>query len=146
MYDESFSRDWDGEELDREEAVWRAYALGVAAALGDRNPEEYRQLVAAAGRSLVEMAYDEGKTSAADLDSRLASEDGDVDPSEFPSRERAVWSKLITYKDAEGGDVETSGSGSDRVDLPELLDRMDVDTLPKKDLDRLRLPEFLSRK
>ncbi|GAA0269955.1 hypothetical protein [Halobacterium noricense] len=146
MYDESFSRDWDGEELDREEAVWRAYALGVAAALGDRNPQEYRQLVAAAGRSLVEMAYDEGKSSAADLDSQLASGESDVDPSEFPSRERAVWSKLITYKGEEGGDVETSSEGGDRMDLPELLDRIDIDTLPRKDLDRLRLPEFLSRK
>ncbi|CQH60063.1 uncharacterized protein HHUB_3128 [Halobacterium hubeiense] len=146
MYDEAFSRDWDGEELDREEAIWRAYALGVAAALGDRNPQEYRQLVAAAGRSLVEMAYDEGKSSAADLDSRLASGDADLDPSEFPSRERAVWSKLITYKQEEGGDVEPSSGDGDRMDLPELLDRIDVDTLPRKDLDRLRLPEFLSRK
>lgn len=146
MYDESFSRDWDGEELDREEAVWRAYALGVSAALGERNPQEYRQLVAAAGRSLVEMAYDEGKSTAADLDSRLASGEADVDPSEFPSRERAVWSKLITYKDEEGGDIDTSGEGGDRVDLPELLKRIDIDTLPKRDLDRLRLPEFLSRK
>lgn len=146
MYDESFSRDWDGEELDREEAVWRAYALGVSAALGERNPQEYRQLVAAAGRSLVEMAYDEGKSSAADLDSQLASGESDVDSSEFPSRERAVWSKLITYKDEEGGDIETSNEGGDRMDLPELLKRIDVDTLPRKDLDRLRLPEFLSRK
>lgn len=146
MYDEAFSRDWDGEELDREEAIWRAYALGVAAALGDRNPQEYRQLVAAAGRSLVEMAYDEGKSSAADLDSRLASGESDLDPAEFPSRERAVWSKLITYKQEEGGDVEPSSGDGDRMDLPELLDRIDVDTLPRKDLDRLRLPEFLSRK
>jgi hypothetical protein len=146
MYDESFSRDWDGEELDREEAIWRAYALGVSAALGDRNPQEYRQLVAAAGRSLVEMAYDEGKSSAADLDSQLASGEAGVDSSEFPSRERAVWSKLITYKGEEGGDIDASGEGGDRMDLPELLKRVDIDTLPRKDLDRLRLPEFLSRK
>ncbi len=146
MYDEAFSRDWDGDELDREEAIWRAYALGVSAALGDRNPKEYRELVAAAGRSLVEMAYDEGKTSAADLDSRLASDDADLDPAEFPSRERAVWSKLITYKEEEGGDIEAGGGDGDRMDLPELLDRIDLDTLPRKDLDRLRLPDFLSRK
>jgi len=146
MYDESFSRDWDEDELDREEAVWRAYALGVSAALGDRNPEEYRELVAAAGRSLVEMAYDEGKTSAATLDSRLASGDADLDPAEFPSRERAVWSELITYEGEEGGDVGGSRGGSERTALPDLLDRVDADSLPREDLDRLRLPEFLSRK
>lgn len=145
MYDDAFSRDWDGDELDREEAVWRAYALGVSAALGHRNPDEYRELVAAAGRSLVEMAYDEGKTTAADLDSRLASGDADVDASEFPSRERAVWSKLITYEREGGGDVATGG-GDDRVDLPAFLDRVDLDSVEKDDLGRLRLPEFLSRK
>ncbi|WP_336036501.1 hypothetical protein [Halobacterium yunchengense] len=146
MYDDAFDRDWDGDDLDREEAVWRAYALGVAAALGDRNPEEYRELVAAAGRSLVEMAYDEGKSSAADLDSRLASGEADVDPSEFPSRERAVWSKLVTYRQAGGGELATGSGDADRMDLPELLERVDLDGVEKDDLSRLRLPEFLSRK
>lgn len=146
MYDDTFSRNWDEEELYREDAVWRAYALGVAAALGDRNPEEYRQLVAAAGRSLVEMAYDEGKSSAADLDSRLASGDADLDGSEFPSRERAVWSQLITYERGGGGDVAPAGGDSDRMDLPEFLERVNLDAVDRDDLDRLRLPEFLSRK
>jgi hypothetical protein len=145
MYDDAFDRDWDGDDLDREDAIWRAYALGVAAALGDRNPEEYRQLVAAAGRSLVEMAYDEGKSSASDLDSRLAAGAADIDPSEFPSRERAVWSKLIEYEQAGGGDL-TTGGDSDRMDLPDLLERVEVDSLDRDDFDRLRLPDFLSRK
>ncbi|MFB6268488.1 MAG: hypothetical protein ABEH83_00990, partial [Halobacterium sp.] len=144
MYDDAFDRDWDGDELDREDAIWRAYALGVAAALGDRNPEEYRQLVAAAGRSLVEMAYDEGKSSAAELDSQLASGAADIDPSEFPSRERAVWSKLITYRQEGGGDITVTSDG-DRMSLPEFLEHVDVSALDRDDLERLRLPEFLSR-
>lgn len=146
MYEDSFSTDWDGDDLDREEAVWRAYALGVAAALGDRHPGEYRELVAAAGRSLVEMAYDEGKTSAADLDSRLASGDADVDDHEFPSRERAVWSKLVSHRGTAGGDVESGDDSRDRVDLPEFLHRIDLDSTDGDDLSRLRFPDFLSRK
>ncbi|MFC3477185.1 hypothetical protein [Halobacterium litoreum] len=146
MYEESFSTDWDGEELDREEAIWRAYALGVSAALGETNPEEYRELVAATGRSLVEMAYDEGKSSAADLDSRIASGAADEDASDFPSREKAVWSKLITYREESGGEFETAGGGRDRDDLPEFLYHIDLDALDRDDLARLRLPEFLSRK
>ena len=146
MYEDSFSTNWDGDELDREEAIWRAYALGVAAALGEQHPEEYRQLVAATGRSLVEMAYDEGKTSAADLDSRLASGAAEEDVSEFPSRERAVWSKLISYREGGGDGVETAGGGRERDDLPAFLYRVDLDALDRDDLARLRLPEFLSRK
>lgn len=147
MYDDAFSRDWTGADLDREEAVWRAYALGVAAALGDRNPEEYRELVAAAGRSLVEMAYDEGKSSAADLDSRVASGEADIDTAEFPSRERAVWSQLVTFDRGSGSDLGTSDDGeSERMGLPEFLEQVDFDTVERDDLERLRLPEFLSRK
>lgn len=144
MYEESFSRDWDGDTLDREEAVWRAYALGVAAALGEQNREEYRELVAAVGRPLVEMAYDEGKTSAANLDSRLAAGEADLEPADFPSREDAVWSKLVSYRQGEGDQVASGGGGNERLGLPEFLERIDFDSLDRDDLDRLRLPEFLS--
>lgn len=146
MYEDSFSTNWDGDDMDREEAIWRAYALGVAAALGEQNPEEYRQLVAATGRSLVQMAYDEGKSSAADLDSRLASGAAEEDASDFPSRERAVWSKLITYRQEGGDDLVVDSGESDRMDLPKLLERVDLDSVDRDDLSRLRLPEFLSRK
>jgi len=146
MYEDSFDTDWDPENVGREEAVWRAYALGAAAALGDTHPGEYRKLVSATGRSLVEMAYDEGKTEAANLDSELAA-GGDGDDLEFPDRETAVWSKLITYREAEGDEFDGDGDGGrDRDDLPELLRRIDLDSLPRSDLDRLRLPDFLSKK
>lgn len=146
MYEESFTTDWDGDDLDREEAVWRAYALGVAAALGEQNREEYRELVAATGRPLVEMAYDEGKTSAANLDSDIASGTADLEPSEFPSREDAVWSKLISYRQEDGGDTAAGGGGSERMDLPAFLRRIDLDSVDRDDLEQLRLPEFLSEK
>jgi hypothetical protein len=144
MYEESFSTEWDEDDLGREEAVWRAYALGVAAILGEQNPEEYRQLVAAAGRSLVEMAYDEGKSSAAELDRELASEGlADLDR-EFPSREDAVWSKLVRYEQEGGGELGYTSEAKSRTDLPAFLEKVDLDALDPEDLDRLRLPEFLS--
>jgi len=146
MYDDSFDTDWDPEDVGREEAVWRAYALGAAAALGDTHPGEYRKLVSATGRSLVEMAYDEGKTEAANLDSELAA-GGDEDDLDFPDRETAVWSKLITYRKEEGDEIDAGrGGGRERDDLPDLLRRIDLDSLNRDDLDRLRLPDFLSKK
>lgn len=146
MYEESFPTDWNEDTLGREEAVWRAYALGVAAILGEQNPEEYRQLVAAAGRSLVEMAYDEGKSSAAKLDRKLASGAMEDLESDFPSREDAVWSKLISYERGGAGESESRSEAESRTDLPELLERIDLDSLSRDDLDRLRLPDFLSRR
>lgn len=144
MYEDSFSTEWDEDDLDREEAVWRAYALGVAAVLGEQNPEEYRHLVAAAGRSLVEMAYDEGKSSAAELDRELAAEGlADLDE-EFPSREDAVWSKLVDYEQEAGGELGYTSEAKTRTDLPAFLEKVDLDSLDRDDLDRLRLPEFLS--
>lgn len=146
MYETSFDTEWDPEDVGREEAVWRAYALGAAAALGETHPGEYRKLVTATGRSLVEMAYDEGKTEAANLDSRLASGGGD-DELDFPDRETAVWSKLITYREEEGEEIDAGGGGGrERDDLPDLLRRIDLDSLKRNDLDRLRLPDFLSKK
>lgn len=147
MYEQSFDTDWGPEDVGREEAVWRAYALGAAAALGDTYPGEYRKLVTATGRSLVEMAYDEGKTDAANLDSELASGAGDDDDDlDFPDRETAVWSKLITYREEEGDEIAVDRGGRDRDDLPDFLRRIDLDSLKRDDLDRLRLPDFLSGK
>jgi len=146
MYEDSFDTDWDPEDVGREEAVWRAYALGAAAALGDTYPGEYRKLVSATGRSLVEMAYDEGKADAADLDSELASGGDGDDELDFPDRETAVWSKLISYRESEGDEIAVDRGGRDRDDLPEFLRRVGLDSLQRDDLDRLRLPEFLSRK
>jgi hypothetical protein len=146
MYEDSFDTEWDPGDVGREEAVWRAYALGAAAALGETHPGEYRKLVTATGRSLVEMAYDEGKTEAANLDSQLASGGGDDDHG-FPDRETAVWSKLITYREEESDEFDAEGAGGrERDDLPDFLRRIDLDSLGRDDLSRLRLPDFLSKK
>lgn len=84
MYDRTFGTDWD--DLDREEAVRRAFALGVAAGVGNRRPAELDRVMeafpSAYDRSLVELAYDEGRTKAL-----VAADDAD-DP-------REVWDALV---------------------------------------------------
>jgi hypothetical protein len=66
MYERTFGTEWD--ELSREEAVRRAFALGVAEGVGNRRPAELERVIAAFpsayDQSLVELAYDEGRTKA----------------------------------------------------------------------------------
>ena len=68
MYDRTFGTEWD--ELSREEAVRRAYALGVAEGVGKRRSAELDRVIeafqSAYDRTLVELAYDEGRTEALD--------------------------------------------------------------------------------
>jgi hypothetical protein len=88
MYDRTFGTEWD--ELSREEAVRRAFALGVAEGVGNRRSAELDRVreafPSAYDRTLVELAYDEGRTKALD-----AADDAD-DPEE-------VWHALV---DGEG--------------------------------------------
>ncbi|WP_418285977.1 hypothetical protein [Halorubrum sp. DTA46] len=66
MYDRLFGTKWD--DITREEAAKRAFALGVAAGIGSPRPEELDRVLSsfqsAYDRSLVELAYDEGRTKA----------------------------------------------------------------------------------
>ncbi|MDZ5812693.1 hypothetical protein U4E84_15210 [Halorubrum sp. AD140] len=84
MYDRTFGTGWD--DLDREEAVRRAFALGVAEGVGNRRPEELDRVLeafpGAYDRSLVELAYDEGRTKALEV------VEGADDPEE-------VWNDLV---------------------------------------------------
>ncbi|MWV63633.1 hypothetical protein GRS48_02165 [Halorubrum sp. JWXQ-INN 858] len=66
MYERTFGTDW--ETLSRAEAIDRAFALGVAAACDRGDAAELERLTTTAdgayGRSLVRLAYDEGRTRA----------------------------------------------------------------------------------
>ncbi|WP_435074229.1 hypothetical protein [Halorubrum sp. HHNYT27] len=88
MYDRTFGTEWD--ELSREEAVRRAFALGVAEGVGNRRSDELDRVMeafpGAYDRTLVELAYDEGRTKALDAA-------GDADGPE------EVWDALV---DGEG--------------------------------------------
>ncbi|OTF10072.1 hypothetical protein [Halorubrum sp. SD612] len=86
MYDRTFGTEWD--DLAREEAVERAFALGVAAGVDNPRPEELdRVLETFSGgydRSIVELAYDEGRTKA--LEAKAERDDPE---------DEAVWSSLV---------------------------------------------------
>ena len=82
MYERTYGIDW--EELTRREAIDRAYALGVVAGVDAEPPEEFDRLRSAVespyDRSLVELAYDEGRTKALEA------------PESEPE---AVWERLV---------------------------------------------------
>jgi hypothetical protein len=113
MYDRTFGTEWD--ELTREEAVRRAFALGVAEGVGNRRPEELDRVMeafpSAYDRSLVELAYDEGRTKA------LAAAEAD-DPKE-------VWDALV---DGEG----TPREPPVRAALPGAITELTLTRPPRK--------------
>ena len=79
MYDRTFGTEWD--DISREEAVERAFALGVADGVGSKRPAELDRVLeafpSAYDQSLIELAYDEGRTKA--LDAAIEADDaGDV--------------------------------------------------------------------
>ena len=128
-YDEAFEP-WTS--LDIEAASERAYALGVQAAVGSIDREELgairAEMDSAYARSVVDLAFDEGRTEA------LAAGADDA---------MAVWEDLVL--DAEDRLENADGGGGDRPTPPaleraKLLDRFDADSR-----DALELPEFLQR-
>jgi hypothetical protein len=130
MYGEEFGTDW--ESLDRKEILNRAYALGVAAALGRHYEGEFERLERAADTnydwSLVELAYSEGKTKALNLDPEN-------------TEDEQVWDQLVAERDGVSRpEPPERGDGP-----PDLVDRPAPDSRPDDGLDRLRLPEFLRR-
>lgn len=142
-YERHFSTDWDS--LSRDEAMVRAYALGVAAALGEEHPEEYERLLAEDKRALIEMAFNEGRRKALHLESEIEAESEDTDDPE--EREYRVWNRLLAYHEPDADDEreQTASNRRSRIDLPATLELMDALDLPRDDLERLGLPDFLYR-
>jgi len=123
--------EWDS--LTPDEAIDRAYALGVAASFDQYHPEELEairdEMESAYHRSVVDLAFDEGRTEALEADAEGAD---------------AVWDELVQGElvTVDPDDVPTGGRGG----LPEALDQ--VEALDRPDLDRrdaVELPEFLEK-
>ncbi|MFB6195618.1 MAG: hypothetical protein ABEI80_05565 [Haloplanus sp.] len=131
MYESEFDTDWDG--LDKESALERAFALGVARSLGEPDPEEYERVLGTADtayqRSLIELSYEEGKRKAS---GRTAEES------------ETVWDDLVA--DTADIDVDTADDSSTRDGPPGMMSRPDPTAVPDDGLDRIRLPEFLRRR
>ena len=132
-YDSEFDTEWDS--LDKDEATTRAYAIGVAERLGEFNREElkaiYGEMDSAYHRSMVELAYEEGRNEAkATVDSAT---DGD-----------AVWAQLVEGETTLVDPEDVAERGRDGLpsvlDSGDLLDRQDVDST-----DAVDRPDFLER-
>jgi hypothetical protein len=132
-YERTYGTDWT--TLDPDDAIERAYALGVAASLEEYHPDELDAIRAEVdtpyARSVVDLAFDEGKTEA-----RSAAPATDEDTS--------VWAQLVEGETAvvDRDDLPTGGQQG----LPDAISKMEA--LDRPDLDRsaaVELPEFLER-
>jgi hypothetical protein len=132
-YERAYGTDWD--TLEQNQAVTRAYALGVAAALDEYHREELDAIRAevqtAYDRSLVELAFEEGKNEGNHVETE---------------REKAetVWNELVTDEIPRDPDELPT---DERPGLPEAIDLPEGLALPDRDsTDALDLPEFLDNK
>jgi|AntDeeMinimDraft_5_1070356.scaffolds.fasta_scaffold51209_2 hypothetical protein len=133
MYKETYGTDW--ESLDRDEAMSRAFAIGVAASLGHDYAEEYDRIVqsmdSSYNRSIVELAFEEGKNKA--KKKQYESDD-----------EGDVWSELVEGETVtvEKDEVPTGGQNKlpPALDKTKLLDRPNTDSR-----DRVKKPDFLEK-
>lgn len=133
-YERAYGTGWDG--LDKDEAIDRAYALGVLASLGEYHREELDRIRAemdtAYNKSVVDLAFDEGKSEARDLDV-------DADGGE----KQAVWAELVEGVSVSvDEDVPTGGRDGlpSAIDKPEALDRPEQNETEATDR-----PSFLDR-
>lgn len=132
-YEAAYGTGWD--DIDKNEAIDRAYALGVAASLGEYHRDEFEaireQMDSSYDRSVVELAFEEGKNEGQELSGDESGED-------------AVWSELVDGQKVTVDDEDVPTGG--REGLPEALDQMDV--LDRQKIDRteaVELPEFLEK-
>jgi len=131
-YEAEFDTGW--ETLGKDEATTRAYAIGVAERLGEFNRDElkaiYAEMDSAYHRSMVELAYDEGRNEA------KAAAEADTDD--------AVWAELVqgetTAVDADDVPEPARDSLPEALEPGDLLDRQDVDST-----DAVDRPDFLDR-
>lgn len=138
MYEETFGTDWT-ELDDREEAVRRAFALGVAARLGERHAGELDRISAEVDnsydRSFVELAYHEGRDKASEHD---ATDD---------ARDDEVWEDLVEGSTEFDPDLP-GGPSPDEFEEPGppgFLDHAEPDTKPDDSREAVERPKFLRR-
>ena len=135
MYDRYF--DGGGDDT-REAVLRRAYALGVASVCDDPEPGEYdrlkRDAPGAYDESIVELAYEEGRARALDLEAEA----------KIKSDEE-IWDRLVESEF--GADGSNAGSADDDAaeGVPEAIRSPDSGGPKEGPPDRLDLPSFLRR-
>ena len=140
MYDESFDTEWTA--LARDEAMFRAYAIGVDAALGIDHPEEVERLARETSRPLVQLAYDEGKSVAEDR-LQAGSEGADRDEYRGPDGALQLWDDLVEARRGDSEAFEMVRVNSRQTDVPSALSRPEMLDRPNDDVEAVRLPKFL---
>jgi len=138
LYEDRFDTDWD--TLDRDEAMERAFALGVAAALGERNEAEFEAIHDTMGSnydaSIVELAYQEGKNKATKHQRRV--DDDDADVFEF------VVNEELDDAEQPDRDDDTDDEPAERAtDLPSAIDETEATDRPDLDPEQTDYPDFL---
>lgn len=141
LYEDQFDTEWDS--LGRDEALERAFALGVAASLGERNAEEYEAVAAEMesnyDASIVELAYTEGKNKAAERKRDPDSADDDAEVYQWVLSEEL---EGVERPDQPARDDEPSSRATDLpkflADLPEVTERQDPSKAEQTDY-----PDFL---
>lgn len=127
MYEDNFGTDW--ESLSHDELVERAFALGITEGLDEEVPGELDRLLAetdtAYSKNTVELAYSEGKNRGRNREvSGGDSESAVEDEAEEILREVSV---------------------DDNPTIPDAVSRIGLLDRPTDGLDRIRLPELLTR-
>ncbi|MFB6267983.1 MAG: hypothetical protein ABEI31_10015 [Halodesulfurarchaeum sp.] len=144
MYQDAFEMDWVN--LTQEEAMFRAFALGVDAAFGNQHPEERRRLEREFHRGLIQIAFDEGYSRATDeLRARGVHPDGEEDDVVGGEHDTEVWADLVTAQRSDPEAFESVPVRRGRDRLPEALSRPKMLEFPGVDPDTLELPRFLFR-
>lgn len=141
IYEKFFSKEWTS--LDRDEAMVRAYALGIAAAFDERHPEEYERLLAEDKRVLIEMAFNEGRRKALKLEAEIetkADDDGDDE-----DRKYDVLDRMLVFQGKSEDEDPVADHLQRALDVPETLERAKLTDSDRDELKRLRLPDFLYR-
>lgn len=154
MYERTFGTDWDALD-DRDEAIRRAYALGVAERLGDDNPKELDRLTSEAqtayDEQFVTLAYRTGRTHAAEVSGYVSGDDawGNLIRDRDLTDVEELASRGIDYDKPDAVDVPDGLEPFDfekRTFLPESLARPRLDTRPDDSTNRVSRPSFLERK
>ncbi|GAB3688045.1 hypothetical protein GCM10028857_21780 [Salinarchaeum chitinilyticum] len=137
MYEDRFGTDWTSID-DREEAVRRAFALGVDARMGEHYPGELDRISDEVesnyDRSFVELAYHEGRDKA----DRVDPEPGD-DPND-------VWEQVVAETtQLDPSDRPDAPEPHEKEGLPGALGGYDLDSRPDDSREAVGRPKFLSR-
>ncbi|OVE83214.1 hypothetical protein [Natronolimnobius baerhuensis] len=139
MYERTFGTDWEHLE-NRDEILWRAFALGVAECLGADHPDELERLAdeteTTYDRSFTELAYQKGRQRVRQLEGKGSAQ---------------IWqevveeqSELDLWAEPEST-VDPTTDGEDETGLPDSLQGFRADTLPADSTERVQRPTFLER-